>query len=263
MVFDFAVPNYIQFNPLLLLKKEKAKYFRKCNENHIEDDKSNDLPMYPDQIEALRKEFRTRIDAHPNTFYAAGYAFMMSTYTGFRSAELCSLKWKDIKYEENVIWVHRQQLIKDNAYYDVLWTKDDKAHEGKGRKYPLFTPIKNLLAEMKEKQEMLGIKSEYIFCNKDGSAIHVNNQYQQTLRKACIKLGYATTRNHAIRKYVNSFVLVPLGFNEMQRSELLGHSPRVNLEKYSFSTNDITQECFNRYEEMFGSQDMDEEEPIR
>lgn len=161
-----------------------------------------------------------------------------STLIGTRSAEICALKWDDINIFKKEIWVHSQILEIDNEYIYVPYTKDDKKHTGKGREIALTDDIIELLEELKEKQKSLGITSEYVFCNADGSCVHPNNQYQQTLRDICQKLGYTLYRNHAIRKYFNSYVLVPLGISVEDRAKAMGHSVKINLENYTFEQKD-------------------------
>ncbi len=45
---------------------------------------------------------------------------------------------------------------------------------------------------------------------------------------------FASRNNHVFRKSLNSNVLIPLGYDEIERSMILGHSPRVNLENYTY-----------------------------
>ena len=41
------------------------------------------------------------------------------------------------------------------------------------------------------------------------------------------------TNNHVFRKSLNTNVLIPQGYELTERSMMLGHSPRVNLENYT------------------------------
>ena len=249
LTFTYALfKGYISSNPLLSMDMAFSTYEALCNKAHIGDSNHNNLPMYEEQINALTDEIYSRINGKfKNIFYGNGYAFLLSKETGMRSGELVSLKWEDIG--ESSIWIHRQQLYDDkhHKYYDVLYTKNDKKHQGNGRYFPLLPSIKQLLAQIKDKQLECGINSEYVLCKPNGDILHANNDYQQFLRKTCRKLGFSTTRNHAIRKYVNSFVLNKLDLSVEEKAALLGHSVEVNLRKYSFEENNLCEKILEKY----------------
>ena len=61
------------------------------------------------------------------------------------------------------------------------------------------------------------------------------------------KLGFHVTNNHAFRKRLNSNVLIPMGLDEVQRAQLLGHSPKVNLENYTYTRLDDTDKIYQRF----------------
>ena len=249
LTFTYALfKGYISYNPLINMDIAFNTYESICNKAHINDSTFNNLPMYEEQICALTNEIYSRINGKfKDIFYGNGYAFLLSKETGMRSGELVSLKWEDIS--DTSIWIHRQQLYdeKNHRYYEVLYTKNDKKHIGKGRYFPLLPNIKLLLAQIKNKQIECGIKSEYVLCKPNGDILHANNDYQQFLRKTCRKLGFSTTRNHAIRKYVNSFVLNKLDLSVEEKAALLGHSVEVNLRKYSFEENNLCEKILEKY----------------
>ncbi len=207
--------------------------------------------MSPEQIEAITKEVRRRMQ-YPKKYgvcYTLGYMFLFSKNTGVRSAELCSLKQTDIT--EYGIHIHSQQL-KDKetkTYYYAPWTKDEKRVPRGGRYYPITEEIDILLKEIREAQKKAGIESEWLFANKDGSWILADIQYESFLHKICSSLGYTLTNNHAIRMYVNSYVLVPNDIKTPNRARLLGHSEAVNSKYYTFEDYDYcesTRKALNR-----------------
>ena len=102
-----------------------------------------------------------------------------------RVGELCALKWDDV--QADAIHIHAQQLMyKENGrnYYYVDWTKDEKGFSQGGRRFPITIEIRNLLSEIKSVQDSLGIKSEYVFCNREGRWIYTK-AYSDCLRALC------------------------------------------------------------------------------
>ena len=123
------------------------------------------------------------------------------------------------------------------VYYLVPYTKNEKGKSEDGREFPLTRKIKKLLAELKVKQDELGIVSEYIFCHEDGEWIKTD-AYITFLRRLCRSLDLNVTNNHALRMSLNSNVLIPKGVSVADRAAMLGHSIETNLRNYSFAQKD-------------------------
>ena len=122
------------------------------------------------------------------------------------------------------------------------WTKNEKKHEGKGRFFPITNEIKLLLFELKELQNSLGIKSEYVFCTKEGDWI-TTRHYESALATVCKGLNLPKTNNHAIRMYLNSYIFIPAGIPVTDRAALLGHTVETNLKNYSFESTEYADEA--------------------
>lgn len=172
--------------------------------------------------------------------YITGYAMLFAIETGVRVGELCALKWDDVY--ENYIHIHAQQLFqsvdgKKEIYY-APFTKNEKGVSADGRQFPLTNAIKELLGEIKAKQEALGIKSEFIFCNEDGKWM-VEEAYTSFLRRLCRSKGLDVTNNHAFRMSLNSNVFIPMGISVADRAALLGHSIETNMKHYSYAQKDL------------------------
>ena len=158
-----------------------------------------------DQIGEMSEEVNSRLQkaAHCYEIYTDGYMFKLSKLTGMRCAELCSLMKIDVSFEMNYIHVHSQQLKKDGTqkYEYAPYTKEEKGNSKGGRYVPLLPEAKEMLMELYKKQEELGIKSEYVFANPDGSWIKSDTHYQKFLQRLSRKFGYELSNNHAIRMY--------------------------------------------------------------
>lgn len=79
------------------------------------------------------------------------------------------------------------------------------------------------------------IETEYILAWADGSNI-TKDSYEQFLERHSKALKLHCCNNHGIRKYFNSYVLIPKGFPLARRSEIMGHSPEVNLRHYTVTS---------------------------
>lgn len=225
----------------------------------------NELDLLEQTIDARMKQKKY------DGYFINGYAIKFSRLTGVRVAELCSLHWSDIK--DNYIHIHRQQLsvdkklIKDELplymqlfhvsetkgkyYYEVDWTKNEKGSSNDGRPYPLNNKIKELLFSLKSLQEKLGIKSDYVFCNRDGDWIKTD-AYETCLRRLCQSLGFDVTNNHALRMSLNSNIFIAkLNLPVTKRAELLGHSTEANLKYYTFATKDDNEELLDKFNELY------------
>ena len=112
------------------------------------------------------------------------------------------------------------------------YTKNERRHPKGGRFFPITNTISGLLDEIKAKQNELGIESEYILSNKDGSWIR-KDIYEQRLRRLCLRAGMDITNNHAFRMSLNSNIFIPKNIPVTQRAYLLGHSVETNERFYS------------------------------
>ena len=75
--------------------------------------------------------------------------------------------------------------------------------------------------EIKELQDELDIKSDFIFCNEDGEWIKTD-AYHSFLRRLCQSKGFKVTNNHALRMSLNSNVLIRMGITAADRAAMLG-----------------------------------------
>ena len=252
LIFEYAFDKDIRpDNPVPCIHNEDYYKDGYCN-CITRESEDNIFSVY--QINERRDALRIRNSSSKFKGYDInGYAINLSTYTGVRVGELCALKWNDI--EEFFIWIHAQIVEGDRTTGQAMvwnycpYTKNERKKSSKtGRHFPLNDDIRMLLNEIKQKQLELGTYSEdgYIFIRENGEPINPNS-YSKSLKKLMDKLGYHVTNNHAFRKSVNSNVLIPMGFDEVQRAELLGHSPEVNLNNYTYKRLDDTNEIYKRF----------------
>ncbi|MBE5823931.1 MAG: phage integrase family protein [Butyrivibrio sp.] len=233
LIFDFGLDKGIVNADLPRKLKNKA-YIKSCDTRKP---KPEEKILSPAEIDSLIAEIRHRMTLKKwGPYYINGLAALFSIETGVRVGELCSLKWVDIKDTE--IHIHSQQLVKmkngHKSYYYDHHTKNEKGLTEEGRYFPLTSKIRSLLSEISNLQKELGIKSEYIFCNRDGEWIK-KDSYISFLRRLCKSKGFKVTNNHAFRMSLNCNVFIPAGMDDPMRAALLGHSIETNLRDYTFA----------------------------
>ena len=252
LIFEYAFDKDIRMdNPVPCIHNEDYYKDGYCNCVTRE---SEDNIFSNKQIEDVRTFLKERnVTSKFKGYDINGYAITLSTFIGTRVGEICSLKWSDIK--EYFIWIHSQMVEGERiAGQGMTWeycpyTKNErKKSSKKGRYFPLTDDTRALLQEIKAKQVELGIYDEhgYIFIRTNNEPINPNS-YTKSLKKMMDKLGYKVTNNHAFRKSVNSNILIPMGLDEVQRADLLGHSPEVNLNNYTYKRLDDSNEIYQRF----------------
>lgn len=234
LVFSAAADPEIGCRPSNPLLNVNPSGLFKNNSNAIRGKINKTKPAFSDeQIEALRKRFRERIEANKLVRYdRCKYALMglLASYTGMRASELPALKWEDV--HDNYIHVHQMQIRHDGEHGDgrfeiVPWVKEEKGFPQGGRKIPFLDPnIQIIFDEIKTVQKNFGIESDWVFPDTNSLS------YERSMYMVCKRMGYNITNNHAFRKGFNMW-MVSKGINVADRAAILGHSTAVNLEKYT------------------------------
>ena len=243
-LFEYSMRHHlVDSNPLSLFND--AEYRRSCGSGKKT---AQEKVLSEEEIERIKAEIERRSTLktyHGIDIY--GYMIRLSIETGMRAGEICSIKWSDITSD---IWIHSQivrKTLHSKESIRVLWTKNEKKHEGIGRHFPLTNRIMSILNTLQEKYVELGYpggNDDFVFCRKDGSFI-IPSDYEDALRRLCKKLGLPKTNNHALRMAFNSYVLIPLGIPVTDRAKLLGHSVETNLKNYSFENKNYCENALN------------------
>ncbi len=215
-----------------IVPDDNIPFIKNCKDTNA---RPEEKAFQPHEVERIRKYLWKRVNTLK--YDVNGYAILFSSHTGVRQGEIPSLKWDDIS--DKMIHMHSQQndrMTSDGKeYYYNPTTKNEKGDSKNGRYIPLTKDVKFILTELKQKQEALGIHSEWVFAKEDGEWT-TTVAYYESLYKVCVeKLGLGLSNNHAFRIALNSYVLIPMGLNPAERARILGHSVKTNLENYTFS----------------------------
>ena len=149
-----------------------------------------------------------------------------SIYTGLRVGEISSLKWEDVNFEKQYIYIHSSQ--KFNWITKEFYNSDTKNHQE--RVVPLVDNAILLLQKVKEVQQRYGIVSEFVFANEDGQI--TTKAISECVRRRCRTAKIPEKSIHTIRRTLNSN-LRGNGTPVSIASSIMGHSEDVNKNNYT------------------------------
>lgn len=181
---------------------------------------SAELVFYPDEIEELRQEFERGYQKNGNI---ANLGLMVNFDLGLRVGELSALKWSDIDWKNETIFIQRQEVANGKVVEQV---KSDSA--AGYRELDLSDEAISIFKRIRRDSTIL---SEYIFCNPDGNRA-TKIQFVHRLTKAEIALGWKEFKyTHCIRRTVASRMDAE-GENLEAIRQQLGHTDIATTFKY-------------------------------
>lgn len=210
--------GYIAVNPWNSEELEYHHLFRSPRRRP-----SAEMVFYPDEIEELRQEFERGYQKNGNI---ANLGLMVNFDLGLRVGELSALKWSDIDWKNETIFIQRQEVANGNVVEQV---KSDSA--AGYRELDLSDEAIWIFKRIRRDAKIL---SEYIFCNPDGSRA-TKIQFVHRLTKAEIALGWEDFKyTHCIRRTVASRMDAEGDTLEAIRQHL-GHTEVATTYKYIYN----------------------------
>ena len=184
--------------------------------------------FYDHEVAALKKAFVAAYESNGNT---ANIALLINFNLGLRVGELSSLKWGDVNWIKNTIFVRRQES--DGEVEEMV-----KADSPAGyRELRLNSEAQSWLKHLKEASS--APPDGFIFINLDGGRV-TNAALSNRLRHAQEGLGFDVIRGtHAMRRTFASKMFDQLGAEATRR--WLGHTDIETTLKYVYSTRDETE----------------------
>ena len=198
---------------------------------------TKDIEIYSD--DDLKRMEETYLSLYEEKhLYRLSPMYLFLAHTGMRRGELLALKWKDINFKNNTAKIRyslaRYKKRDENMQY--IGGYETKMMNPKtrtsNRTVYLNTKAVSYLQEMKRRNDALGIKSEYVVCNKDGVYVH-SRSFDQELDRWCKRIGIEFKGLHALR---HSFATraIAAGVPIKVVSELLGHADiKITLNTYT------------------------------
>jgi len=166
---------------------------------------------------------------------------LISLYTGIRIGEICALKWQDISFSEQKLYVSRTmqrvQKLDSNSKKTEIIIASPKS-ECSIRQIPIPNELFNLLLAERKENDM------FILSNSTTKFIeprNLENHFKLAI-KAC-KIDDANF--HALR-HTFATRCVELGFDVKSLSEILGHaSVNITMNRYVHPSMELKQKNMN------------------
>lgn len=234
MVFRKAMMDRIirrDENPCEYIDAEMLRRF--CKEP--KQTRNEDRILSKQEVDALLYKLR-----NPNERMnrVVNFAIELAIFTGMRVGEIAALRWEDIDDEKITIRHSEKWDRKTNERYIA----DTKTH--KIRTFPLTPEIKDVLRRTKEYELRMGYIGEFVFQDENGRVI--GRKISCTCqRRTFFADGFTRGKSiHAIRRTLNSN-LKAKGVSTQVAANLLGHTPEVNENNYTYDTMDVLEKLAN------------------
>ena len=172
---------------------------------------------------------------------------LVCMYTGLRIGEICALKWQDISFVEQYIYVHQTMQRLQNYESTTSKTKvlvTPPKSSCSIRKIPIPDEIFTLMAPLRQKE------NSYFLTGSDHKYVEPRSmQYRfQSVIKKC---NIPPTNFHTLR-HTFATRCVELGFDVKSLSEILGHaSVNITMNRYVHPSMELKQENMNKLSDLF------------
>lgn len=172
---------------------------------------------------------------------------LLSLYTGMRIGEVCALKWKDINFADQCIYVHhamqRIQLLDNPCQKTAVQILAPKS-ECSIRYIPILSNLLPLLEHQKKCDDafvLTGSEKKYI------EPRCLENHFKAVLAACDLK----DINFHALR-HTFATRCIELGFDIKSLSEILGHSNvSITLNRYVHPSMELKQKNISMLSELF------------
>lgn len=164
-------------------------------------------------------------------------AILLCLFTGLRIGEVCGLKWEDIDFGENTLFVKRtvQRVSRNGKSTVIIGTP-------KSRTSVRMVPIPDFMMGILKKYKSL--PNLYIITN---SIKPTEPRTMQNRFKAVLKACQLRNVNFHLLRHTYATVCIEKGFDPKTLSELLGHADAaITLNRYVHSSMDIKKEYVSR-----------------
>lgn len=197
-------------------------------------------------MEILNQSEQARLLRHlyeKMDIYKLGIILCIST--GVRLGELCALKWRDINFEENLLYINAtvQRIAIDGYATKTILLEGAPKSSFSKREIPLSDELTKLLLFYCKDHE------EYIFRGKYPMEPRTyQNKFHKYLQSAGIK-----KKNFHVLRHTFATNCMNNGVDIKSLSEILGHSDvKITLNRYVHPTLEIKRQHMNLLSAVYG-----------
>lgn len=165
--------------------------------------------------------------------------------TGLRLGEICSLKWEDIDFENQILHINRtvQRVRKSSGDKKTMLAESNPKTVCSKREIPLTEQLMELLRKFQN-------KDPYVI--KSGNSPMDPRTYQYKFQSYLCAAGIQK-RNFHILRHTFATNCISSGADVKSVSEILGHSSvNITLNKYVHPAMDIKRSCLTSLSSIYG-----------
>lgn len=160
---------------------------------------------------------------------------------GLRRSEICGLRWQDVDFEQNVLYVRHKIMQARVNGQRVIEKSNALKTQSSRRSYPLHPEIKKRLLKRREErekyQELFGDgydrqNEEYIFVEPDGSLLQpdrITNRFRSFMKyhKQLPRIRFHDLRHSC------ATLLLHQGFSLREIQDYMGHATIITTTQYA------------------------------
>lgn len=188
-----------------------------------------------------------------NRFYTV---YLIALLTGMRKGEILGLRWKDIDFENKIIYIKQ--------IYDLKAKEFKVGAKTKSGVRSIHVP--DILIEQLKKERVIVLKNklkqgqnfndyDLVVCTRYGNPLD-SASISKYLKAQAIKLGLPTIRFHDLR-HTHVTMLIKQNVNVKVISERVGHSSiQITLDKYSHVLPSMQKHVANELDKLFNVDEM-------
>ena len=211
-------------NPCIYVDKKKFVKFYNTDEKTPEE-----RTLSQEDLERLITQVKLDIDRNERYIYP--YGVQLSILTGMRVGEIAGLRWKHVYKDRIRICESEKYDVVDKEYHQ------DKTKTGKIRNVPITDQIRGFLNKMRKLQSKYGLVEDFVLSFSTGKLRCKN--LTAYMNHKCEQLQFDSHKSiHAIRRTFNSYLRYN-GASATEAGDLIGNTPRVNDEHYTYDIQDI------------------------
>ena len=213
LLWDYAVEDYRACDHNIAREIRSSRYKFKPTSNRLTD-------VYTtDEVDRLWTYMIEK-----NTVYSLACA--LSFCLGCRACEIKALRWQDIDFDRNIIYISSEVTAEGYSNQQVFRDHTKSGLTEGAREIPFFSD--GLLTLQKIK--LLNCDEEFLFLGKSGKFI-LTQEINQNLKEACKDLGITYRSSHKIRKWAATEA-VRQGMDEVSLMYSFGWKNRQTAEHY-------------------------------